>query len=105
MNKKSVINIKNEDDNWFEYSMIASQFYEQIDKNQSYRPEQYKQWLGTFNMTGCSTPMQVHDIGKFEKNNDLSINVYHINHNAKQINPLRLLKMKSNWKTRFFITD
>ena len=34
--------------------------------------------------------MQVEDIGKFEKNNNMAINVYHIKHDGKLISPLRI---------------
>ena len=34
--------------------------------------------------------MQLDDISKFEKNNDLAINVYHIQHNGTLISPLRI---------------
>ena len=50
----------------------------------------YTQWLDTLNFDGCETPMALDDITKFEKNNGLSINVFTMLHNGKQISPLRI---------------
>ena len=77
--KQAVINIQNEDVNCFEYSMIASRYYQDIDKNHASRPSTYKDYMGkTFDFQGCSIPMKLDDITRFEKNNDLAMSVYHI---------------------------
>ena len=88
--KKCIVNIKNQDANCFEYSIIASQHYSDIDKKKAQRPAQYTKWLGKYNFDGCSMPMEIDDINKFEKNNNMSINVYHIEHDGKMIAPLRI---------------
>ena len=43
-----------------------------------------------FNFDGCSQPMKIEDISKFEKKNNLAINVYHIKSDGKLITPLRI---------------
>ena len=89
--KQAVINIQNEDVNCFEYSMIASRYYQDIDRNNVTRPSTYKDYMGkTFDFQGCSIPMKLDDITRFEKNNDLAINVYHIEEKGDQITPLRI---------------
>ena len=91
--KKAVINIQNEDVNCFEYSMIASRYYHDIDRNKNLptRPSSYKDYLGkTFDFQGCTIPMKLDDISRFEKNNDLAINVYHIEEKGDLVAPLRI---------------
>ena len=94
VDKLGIINIMNEDDRCFEYAIIASQHYSEIDDRQSPRPGQYTKWLGKYNFHGCSMPMQIDDISKFEKNNDMAINVYHIKHDGKMITPLRITQQE-----------
>ena len=88
--KKAIINIRNNDLRCFEYSIIASRYYSLMNQKIAHRPSQYKKWLGKYNFEGCRQPMQLDDISKFEKNNDLAINVYHIQHNGTLISPLRI---------------
>ena len=91
--KKAVINIQNEDVNCFEYSMIASRYYHDIGriKDHATRPSTYKDYLGkTFDFQGCTIPMKLDDISRFEKNNDLAINVYHIEEKGDLVAPLRI---------------
>ena len=91
VDKHGIINIMNEDDKCFEYAIIASQHYQDIDdQTHAVRPGQYTKWLGKYNFDGCSMPMEINDINKFEKNNNMSINVYHIEHDGKMIAPLRI---------------
>ena len=92
--KKAVLNIQNEDDKCFEYSVIASQHFSLIDKNNGSRPEQYKRWIGKYNFEGCSQPMKLEDINKFEKNNNMAINVYHIKSDGTLITPLRITQQE-----------
>ena len=87
---RSIVNVQNEDKKCFEYSIIASQHYSEIDANNSSRPNQYDKWLGKYNFEGCSQPMNLNDIDKFEKNNNMAINVYHIKHDGKLVTPLRI---------------
>ena len=88
--RRSIVNVQNEDEKCFEYSIIASQHYSEIDASNSSRPNQYDKWLGKYNFEGCSQPMNLNDIDKFEKNNNMAINVYHIKHDGKLVTPLRI---------------
>ena len=88
--KRAVVNIHNEDERCFEYAILASQHYPWIDQSHAKRPGQYTQWLDTLKFDGCETPMALDDITKFEKQNKLSINVFHILHKGKTISPLRI---------------
>ena len=88
-----MINIQNEDEKCFEYAVVASQHYQWIDKNHASRPAQYSRWMEgeeRFNFDGCTQPMKIEDISKFEKLNNLAINVYHIKSDGKLISPLRI---------------
>ena len=78
--------------------MIASSYYNDIDRNHATRPSTYKDYLGkTFDFQGRTIPMKLDDISRYEKNNDLAINVYHIEEKGDLVAPLRitdkLLKM------------
>ena len=65
--KRAIVNIQNEDDRCFEYAIIASQHYQEVDQTNADRPGQYTQWLGKYNFSGCQQPMTLDDINKFEK--------------------------------------
>ena len=95
VHKKAIINIKNEDDKCFEYAIIASQHYKEIDHHTNpCHPGEYTKWIGKYNFDGCSIPVKIDDVTKFEKNNGLAINVYHIKANGKQVTPLRITQQE-----------
>ena len=58
------------------------------------RPQTYSPWLNTLNFDGCSIPMKINEIDKFEKKNNMAINIYTIKENAKtnSTSPLRISK-------------
>ena len=76
--KRAIVNIHNEDDKCFEYAIIASQHYQEIDQKNGSNPSQYTKWLGKYNFKSCQQPMQLDDVDKFEKNNQMGINIFHI---------------------------
>ena len=91
--KQAVINIQNEDERCFEYAVVASQHFDEIDQTHPTRPGQYSGWMEgekRLNFEGCEQPMKLQDISKFEKNNNMAINVYHIKSNGSLITPLRI---------------
>ena len=92
--KRAIVNIHNEDDKCFEYAIIASQHYSEIDQHNASRPGQYTKWIGKYNFDGCSMPVKIDDVTKFEKNNGMAINVYHIKANGKQVTPLRITQQE-----------
>ena len=55
---------------------------------------QYSKWLGKYNFDGCSMPMTLDDVSKFERNNNMAINVFHIKANGKLTAPLRITQQK-----------
>ncbi|XP_014299742.2 uncharacterized protein LOC106694097 [Microplitis demolitor] len=75
--KKAVINILNEDYYCFLWSVIAAFHPAQDGRNVS-RVRSYRHYSRVLNYDGIKFPMQLKDIPKFEKLNNLSINVYGI---------------------------
>ena len=67
VDKLGIINIHNEDDRCFEYAIIASQHYSEIDQHNAERPGQYTEWIGKYNFDGCSMPVKIDDVSKVEK--------------------------------------
>ena len=93
--KHAIVNINNEDERCFEYAIIASQHYKEIDdRTHPCQPNQYTKWIGKYNFDGCSMPVKIDDVTKFEKNNGMAINVYHIKANGKQVTPLRITQQE-----------
>ena len=92
--KRAIVNIHNEDDRCFEYAIVASQHYSEVDDRNAKRPGQYTKWLGKYNFSDCNQPMTLDDINKFEKNNQMAINVFHIKANGKLVAPLRITQQE-----------
>ena len=90
VDKKAIINPENQNENCIKYCIAASQHHHQMDKKHLDRSSQYEQYFKNFNFEGCSIPMEIDDFTKFEKNNNMAINVYHIKHDGKLISPLRI---------------
>ena len=88
--KRAIVNIMNEDERCFEYAIIASQHYQEIDQKNGSNPSQYTKWLGKYNFKSCQQPMQLDDVDKFEKNNQMGINIFHIKADGQLISPLRI---------------
>ena len=81
--KKALVNVQNEDQNCFLYSILASLF---PDKNGNVsKVRAYKKYLDKLNHKGIEMPMAVKDIDKFEKMNNLVINVYGCTEDGTQI--------------------
>lgn len=71
--KKACINVKNNDSKCFMYSVLAKF----IDKT-PHRPNQYTKLLDKYDFSCISYPTPLDEIKKFEKRNNMSINVYGI---------------------------
>ena len=65
-NPKAVINIQNDDDKCFLWSVLAH----------LYEANYSKQYESELNMNGIAYPVAVKDVPKFEKQNDISVNVF-----------------------------
>ena len=94
VDKHAIINPHNENEHCVMYCLALSQHYHEIDQNNPHRPAQLEQFFDEYNFDGCSMPMEIDDFTKFEKNNNLAINVYHIKHDGKLITPLRITQQE-----------
>jgi hypothetical protein len=79
-NKKCVINIKNDDDKCFKYSVLCALHINEI-KSHPERISHYAKYDEELNFEGINFPVSLDDINKFEKLNQLPINVFQINEN------------------------
>ena len=72
-NKKAIINVKNNDEKCFLWAILTALHPAEIN---SERVTQYEGYVDTLNMTGISYPVKMSDIVKFERLNNISINVF-----------------------------
>ena len=74
-NKKATINIKNEDQKCFKYCLQYHKHKNEI----THHPERvswYSKWDNDYDFTNIKFPVEVDDIKKFCKQNNISINLY-----------------------------
>ena len=71
--KKAVINVKNNDQQCFKWAVLSALFpaSDHVD-----RVSKYEEFSDTLNFNGIQFPVTLKDIPKFEKLNDISVNVY-----------------------------
>ena len=93
--KKAIINVKNNDENCFLYSILTHIKWNSKQKNKN-KVSLYKPYLHELRTDGINMPMKLEDITKFEKLNDLSINVYCIEEHGENVNPLRISKSNTS---------
>lgn len=84
-NTKSCINIRNNDNHCFLWSVIAALFPQ---KNHVCRTSSYPHYSKVLNIDGMSFPPSFKDIRIFEKMNNLSINVYGLDNKHNVTGPL-----------------
>ena len=73
-NKKTIINLKNEDNRCLEWALLSILYY---DEHNSLKLSSYKKHLGKLDFKGIGFPTPLSQIPKLEKQNpDLAINVY-----------------------------
>ena len=70
--KRAIINVKNDDEKCFLYSILAH--FKKFEHNKSYVAK-YKPYLHELRTDGINMPMKLEDITKFEKLNGLCITV------------------------------
>ena len=75
-NRKAVINIRNNDEKYFLWSVIAVLYFKDVQLHNLQRPSHYLEYEKGFNLQGISFPMALKDIPKFEKANNVSVSVY-----------------------------
>ena len=94
VNKKAIINVKNNDENCFLYSILAHIKKFTINSD---RVNKYKKHLHELRTDDIDMPMKLEDISKFEKLNNLCINVYCIEeYGGNRLNPIRINKENRN---------
>ena len=77
-NKKCIINIKNNDDKCFLYAVAAALISNDIQINKN-RPQKYIDFIeSNLKFDLSKMPMKLRDIPKFERDNKLKIQVYHL---------------------------
>jgi len=116
---KSIINIKNEDNKCFKYCILYGLYNNEIN-NHPERINHYKNLENNqnkLNFNNIQFPVKIDDIKRFcNQNNQISINVYYINDNNKNIFPyltyaqnekrqyhINLLLLQDNEKTHYVI--
>ena len=94
--KKAIINVKNNDENCFLYSILTHIKWNSKEKNKN-KVSLYKPYLHELRTDGINMPMKLEDITKFEKLNDLSINVYCIEEHGENVKVKKhILECKEN---------
>ena len=85
-----LLNIRNNDNKCFAYSVLGAMFPE---KEHKQRQNKYKPSLHKLNLDNIELPMSLTDVPKFEKQNIIGINVFGFEKN--KILPLYLSKLKT----------
>lgn len=86
--RRAVLNIENRDDNkCFLWCVLAS-LHPCENRNHANRVNKYKHFENELNLTGITFPMKITEISKFEKLNNLSLNVF--GHEKGEVFPLHL---------------
>ncbi|GFU57457.1 uncharacterized protein TNCV_3636221 [Trichonephila clavipes] len=86
--KHAVINVQNHDNFCFKWAVLSALF--PVNDN-AHRVQQYETYFNTLDFTGINFPTPLKDIAKFEKVNEISINVYGLNEENK-VFPLLITK-------------
>ena len=95
-NKEAVINIENDDDLCFIYCVIAALMY--IDKRVDRHlqdPRKYKNHFHEVDYEHISMPISLDDVRKFEKRNQLAINIYGLNEDKNTVVPYQISKIEN----------
>ena len=102
--KGAIVNVINRDSRCFEYSILAAMHYDEIKslykKTYRYHPSYFSEWIGKeLDMSGLSEPVEIDEIGIFEKNNQMSVNVWLVEENGVSVDPLRISEVQNDsWK-------
>ena len=92
--KHACINVKNNDQACFYWAIVSALF---PSKKHQELPSTYPYYKSVLNTQNLQLPMPLHEISKFEKNNDISVNVYALKFGSKStcmVVPARLTKEK-----------
>jgi hypothetical protein len=88
-NKQCCINVKNKDEKCFAWAVLSA--LHPVDRrNHPDRVSKYRKYYDEYNWSGISFPTKITDISKFEKQNNISINVFGFE--SLSIHPLYITK-------------
>ena len=73
--KRGCLNIQNDDEKCFLWSMLAL-LHPVQHRDHPTRVLKYQEYEHEVNMSGIKYPVDIKDIGKFEHQNNISVNVY-----------------------------
>lgn len=82
--KRAIINIKNEDEACFAWAIVSALHPA---KNNKERMSSYPHYKDILNLSNINFPMKIQDIPLFEKNNDLSVNVFGLDEEFQVVGP------------------
>lgn len=103
-NTKSGINIRNNDDYCFLWSIVAALYYPQ--KIHVWKTSSYPHYSKVLNTDGISFPPSYKDIKQFENINDLSVNIYGLDAKYNVTGPLYITcARKSNHINLLYIQE
>jgi len=72
---KAVINVHSNANDCFKYSVLSILHYDEVLHSRN-EMKSYSKWTSDLNMDGIATPVSIKDISRFEKNNDIKINIH-----------------------------
>ncbi len=82
---KSCINIKNDDNQCFRWALLSWKHYDEINNNHKSESKTYKKYKNEFLLpSGCSYPVEINEIHKWEKAYKIKVNVYRIDKGEPQ---------------------
>jgi hypothetical protein len=90
-NKKCCINVKNNDEKCFAWAVLSA-LHPVDGRNHPDRVSKYREYYDRYNWSGISFPAKITDISKFEKQNNISINLF--GESNTNIFPLYITKTK-----------
>ena len=103
MNKKAVINMQNDDDQCFKWATTRA--LNPVEKNPTRITKILKMQAEKLNWNDVEFPMKVIDIHKFEKANEINVNVFSYDDETKKVYTLRLSKMNNEECVNLFLYD
>ena len=86
--KRACFNIVNEDNQRFKWSLLAA--FHSKDENRPNRWFSYSKYENELNFMGIDFPVKPRQIPKFEKQNDISVNVFFLKKKNKNFNTVTL---------------
>ena len=110
--RKATLNVKNQDNFCFIYSILAHLYPA---KNNPERPSNYFKYIETLNLKNMKFPVEKKDIRIFEKNNDISVNIYAfdadnsivypylVSHDRNTKHVINLLRLDNNEQPHFIL--